>query len=144
MIRRVLGLKWSDKVTNEALYARCGIPPASLQVVNARWRLFGHTLRMEESTPAKKAMAYYFVNDHAGRKGNRVTIATALSSEYKAVTGNIITNTAQYQAVVSLAHDRDAWKELVQDVTDKFTCIHNVKVQRKKELRLIAKQACSA
>ena len=98
---------------------------------------------MKESTPAKKAMAYYFVNDHAGRKGNRVTIATALSSEYKAVTGNIISNTAQYQAVVSLAHDR-AWKELVQDVTDKFTCIHDVNVQRKKELRLIAKQACSA
>ena len=44
MIRRVLGLKWSDRVTNINLYARCGISPASLQVVNARWRLFGHIL----------------------------------------------------------------------------------------------------
>ena len=36
MLRRILGLKWSDKVTNEKLYARCGIPPASVQVLNAR------------------------------------------------------------------------------------------------------------
>ena len=44
MIRRILGLKWSDKVTNDNLYTRCGISPASVQVVNARWRFFGHTL----------------------------------------------------------------------------------------------------
>ena len=46
MIRRVLGVKLSDRITNINLYARCGIQPSSVQVVNARWRLFGHTLRM--------------------------------------------------------------------------------------------------
>ena len=68
-------------------------------------------------------MAYYFVNDHAGRKGKRVTIATALSSEYKVATGSNISKSAQYQMVVSAAQDREAWKELVQDVTDKYTCL---------------------
>ena len=46
MLRRVLGLKWSDYVTNANLYDRCGILPASVQVLYARWRLFGHTLRL--------------------------------------------------------------------------------------------------
>ena len=53
------------------------------QVIGARWRLFGHTLRMKEDTPARKAMAYYFQKDMPGRKGNRVTIASILSAEYK-------------------------------------------------------------
>jgi hypothetical protein len=139
MIRRVLGIKWSDKISNTQLYRRCGLQPASIQVVNARWRLFGHTLRMNEHTPARKAMAYYFVNDHKGRNGRRVTISTALSDEYKAVTGDSIKNTHEYESVVRLAQDRDTWKELVQDVTN--TCINKLekKASRKADLRHEAK-----
>ena len=95
MIRRVLGLKWSDRVTNINLYARCGISPASLQVVNARWRLFGHTLRMNEGSPAREAMAIYFMHDKSmsGRGGNRMTLPTALSNDYYSMFGKYIKTT---------------------------------------------------
>lgn len=135
MLRRVLGIKLLDKVTNADLYARCGIQPASIQVVNARWRLFGHTLRMNERTPARKAMAYYFVNDHDGRTGKRVTIATALSDEYEAVKGTDIKSLDEYDSIVRLATDRDAWKQLVKEVTDTFVDKYEGRVKRKKELR---------
>ena len=75
---------WSDKVTNAQLYERSGMTRISEIVISARWRLFGHTLRMNEDTPARKAMAYKFCNDLPCRKGNRVTIASVLSNEYKA------------------------------------------------------------
>jgi len=140
LLRRVLGLKWSDKVTNEDLYARCGIPPASVQALNARWRLFGHTLRMDENTPARQAMAYYFVKDQPGRQGNRVTIASALSNEYKAVVGKSISSSAEYKAVVSVAQDRDAWKDVVQQVTQKYVELHQDKAQRKTQRRHEAKK----
>ena len=141
MMRRVLGVKLSDRITNSDLYARCGIVPASLQVLNARWRLFGHTLRMNEHSPARKAMAYYFVEDHKGRSGNRVTIATAISDEYKHVTGVDIKSIQEYEAVVQVqvAKDRDKWKKLVQEVTDAFVGRHEKKVKRKRELREAAK-----
>ena len=135
MLRRILGLKWSDKVTNEKLYARCGIPPASVQVLNARWRLFGHTLRMDENAPARQAMAYYFVKDQPGRQGNRVTIASALSNEYKAVVGKPISNSAEYEAVVCVAQDRDVWKDVVQQVTQKQVELRQAKVQKRTERR---------
>ena len=48
MIRRVLGVKLSDRITNINLYARCGIQPASVQVLNARWHLFGHSVTLFE------------------------------------------------------------------------------------------------
>ncbi len=59
MLRRVLGdvgVTWRNKSTIENLYARCNVVPASLQVVNARWRLFGHVLRMNENVPSRQAM----------------------------------------------------------------------------------------
>ncbi len=42
MLRRVLDVTWRDKITIENLYARCKAMPASVQVVDARWKLFGH------------------------------------------------------------------------------------------------------
>ena len=132
MLRRVVGLSWYDKVSNEALYERCGILPASIQVLNARWRLFGHTLRMNDQTPARMAMAYYFVKDQAGRKGNRVTIATALSNEYKSVYSKSICNTHDYLAVAQIAQDRDVWREVVEAVTSKQVDLRNARIQQEK------------
>ena len=66
MIRRVLGIRWFDKVSNEELYASCGIAPASVQCLHARWRLFGHVLRMDASTPARQAMLSYFQKGFPG------------------------------------------------------------------------------
>ena len=42
---------------------------------------------MNENTPARKAMVYYFAGDQKGRKGPRITIATSLSNEYYMVHG---------------------------------------------------------
>ena len=43
---------WSDEVSNEDLYKEAGVVPASLQVLDARWRLLGHILRTNKNTPA--------------------------------------------------------------------------------------------
>ena len=91
----MLGYKWYDKITNEDLYAQVGILPASVQVVSARWRLFGHTLRLDANTPARKAMVYYFSNNMGGRQGPRVLLPTSLSKEYKCVTGDEIDSLVQ-------------------------------------------------
>ena len=45
---------------------------------------------MKEDTPARLAMAYYFVQDHKGRQGNYMTIASKLSSELKVLMGDIM------------------------------------------------------
>ncbi len=57
MLRKAMGLTWKQKVTNEDLYAMCGCLPASVQVINARWRLLGLFFRMNEDVPARQAMA---------------------------------------------------------------------------------------
>ena len=125
MIRRVLGLKWSDKVTNADLYVRSGTSPASEQVMYAHWRLFGHTLRLNEYTPARLAMSYYFIEDNniIGRGGNYKHIASVLFDEYikasvpkeeqkKVVVRDFFNN------LVTLAQNRENRKIMVSHVLD--------------------------
>ena len=140
MLRRILGLKWSDKVTNNELYARCNIFPASVQVINSRWRLFGHALRLHEDSPSRKAMTFYFVKDSPGRQGNRVTIASALSNDYKNVTGKPISSMDEYETIVRVAQDRDSWKLIVQLVVDKYIGLQKAKMLRRSEKRQEAKK----
>ena len=120
MLRRVLGLKWSDYVGNVDFYARFNIVPASIQALNARWRLFGHTLRMNDGTPARQAMSYYFERNHKGRQGHRIHIASKLFAEYESVRGQVIVSRIDFDKLVRLAQDREVWKRLVDDVTSKY------------------------
>ena len=126
------------------MYNRCGIAEASTQVLNARWRLFGHTLRMDELSPARKAMAYYFVGDMPGRQGNRTTIASTLSNEYRAVTGKSISSRDEYEDIVQLAQNREGWKSLVEQVVLKQSDLHLLKAQKATERRHQAKHMCGA
>ena len=135
MLRSILGIKWYDKISNDKLYKRCKVIPASLQVINARWRMFGHTLRMHECTPARQAMAYYFDDTLTGRPGHRITIATALSKEYENTRGCKINNRQQYETMVALASDRESWKQLVDDVVEKHVEKNEKKTERKRQSR---------
>ena len=140
MLRRVLGISMIDKISNteQLLYAQCHVLPASLQVMHARWRMFGHTLRMPADTPARKVMLYYFTKevDIAGRQGNNNTIATALSREYESVSSTKINDLNQFNKIVVLAQNRNAWRELVNDIF----IFYKTKYERELEKRRIAQQ----
>ena len=89
-------------------------------------------------------MAYYIFDDHDGRSSKRViTIATALSDEYKEANGTSIKSFDEYVAVVELAQDRGVWKELVQKVTDKYIGKYEEKVKKKKQMRIQTKCAAA-
>ena len=141
MLRCILGIKWYDKMSNATLYKRCKIIPASLQVLNARWRMFGHTLRMHECTPAKQAMTSYFNETQTGRPGHRITIATALSKEYENTRGCKINNRQQYEAMVALASNRESWKQLVDDVVDQHVDKNEKKTERRRQTRRLRKHS---
>ena len=135
-VARVMGISWSDRVTNEALYEESGITRASEQAIDARWRLFGHALRMHEDSPARQAMAYYFVNDQKGRQGNRTTIASALSDDYKAAFGKTIKTKEEYESMITLASNRNYWKEeIVAKVVSEYKKCKKDKYDRQKEKR---------
>jgi hypothetical protein len=48
-LRRILGLTWRDKVTNEETRARTSQQPLTLLITRARLRLFGHAARLPDN-----------------------------------------------------------------------------------------------
>ena len=55
------------------------------------------------------------------------------------MTGVDIKSSHAYASLVELARDRDAWKQLVQDVMDTFIGKYEGRVKRKQELREVYK-----
>ena len=108
----------------------------SVQVVNARWRLFGHVLRMNENVPARQAMACYFDDkSHKGRQGNFCNIASVISDECKVVFQKSVKTKSEYEAVAVLAQEREQWREIVQNVTQKYCESRREKVTKQREVR---------
>ena len=56
-----------------------------------------------------------------------------MSDEYKAACNKRIKTISEYEAVVSLAQEREQWKEIVQAVTQKFCKSREEKVVKQRE-----------
>jgi len=82
-LRRVIGKKYPDKISNKNLYETCNSKPISLDILKQRWQLFGHILRLKPNVPAYQAMVYYFeyVPKPNIRGGKRTTIVTTLNND---------------------------------------------------------------
>ena len=127
-LRQVLGIYYPHKISNENLYKITNSRPITIDITKARWKMFGHALRLNEQTPARKAMKYYFQHPQncerfRGRK--RATIVTTLNRDI------IRTKTMNNQFYISelkseldlrntrvKATNRNHWIKIVKMVTD--------------------------
>ncbi len=57
VLRKILNIKWPEKITNEKLYEKTGIIGKWSKIIK-EWRLkwYGHLLHLRENKPAKKAL----------------------------------------------------------------------------------------
>ena len=57
-LRRILRLRWYDRVTNTDLWTRTGQEPMTTQVKRRRWRWIGHTLRKTQSSVTRQVLEW--------------------------------------------------------------------------------------
>jgi len=55
-LRRILGIRWYDKVSNAEVSERTKLPDVPYVIANRRHSLFGHICRLPENTPASQAL----------------------------------------------------------------------------------------
>ena len=82
-LRRVIGKRYPDKISNAKLYERCKTYPISLQITELRWQKFGHILRLDQNTPAYTSMLYYFSTSSVSlyKGADRTTIVTTINRD---------------------------------------------------------------
>ena len=54
--RRILGVKWQDKIRNVTISEKTGLPPVTDIIEARRAALFGHVVRLGERTPAHRVL----------------------------------------------------------------------------------------
>ncbi len=55
-LRKIINIRWPDKIRNEDLYEKCGVKEWSKTVKERRLRWYRHLLRLPDNTPAKKGI----------------------------------------------------------------------------------------
>ena len=82
-LRHTLNIKFPHKIRTKNLYKITKTHPISADIAKARWKLFGHTLRMKADTPARKAMKFYFEqrSEKKFRGRKRTTIVNTLNRD---------------------------------------------------------------
>ena len=58
-VRKVIGIQWPHKISNNKLYKITGTKPLSIKITERRWKLLGHILRLPADCPTRKTMRYY-------------------------------------------------------------------------------------
>ena len=126
-LRIVINVKWPNKIKNKRLYEITRQEQISKTILERRWTLLGHVMRLSANCPARKAMRYYFEDrstpKFAGRK--RMTIVKTLNEDIslarkKCVTFKVIplVSHVSLQNLHNKAKNRKLWRNIVKQVVD--------------------------
>ncbi|GFN89006.1 hypothetical protein PoB_001551200 [Plakobranchus ocellatus] len=101
-LRNTLGIGYPTIISNASLYKKCREAPLSMQVLEARWRLFGHVLRRDRNIPANKAMLFYFSDNKRARGRPLTTLPITLNNGLK----KLVTTKLELSSISSPKHQR--------------------------------------
>lgn len=122
-LRNILNIHYPHKITSKHLYKVTQTYPISPDIVKARWKMFGHTLRMHPDSPARKAMKFYFEErtERKFRGRKRSTIVSTLNRDitntkkkYPAFDIPLLTSLLDLHNVRVKAKNKVLWRKRVE------------------------------
>lgn len=124
-LRILANIRYPEKISNTNIYKKCHISKSlSSEITEARWRLFGHVLRLSDDTPAQIAMMHYFncvsqPSDFLGRP--RTTVPLRLNSDLQqaAVPEGVpssLSSEGDFRTLKDFALNRADWKRLTRRI----------------------------
>jgi arsenate reductase-like glutaredoxin family protein len=121
-LKRTIGIYWPQVITTKDLYKRCNARRLGYRIMESRWKLFGHILRLPVNIPAYQTMLAYFEDTGKRERGRDVTsILRTLRQDIKEYMPQ------QHLACVydllqlrCLAQDRTAWVENIETMMKKM------------------------
>lgn len=125
LLRRLIGMVYPNKISNEDLYERTKSQPISQVAKRARWSYLGHILRRDkEQHPAAQAMhTYWKAGECCGKKldATHCTLMDVLLRDLKEsqhVHGLELECEADLFVLTDIALNRKEWERLVAEVCD--------------------------
>ena len=104
-LRRLLRIKWTDRIRNEEVWRRTRQTPIGDEIRKRRWKWIGHTLRKPANNITRKALDW---NPQGKRSRGRPR------GTWRRMRENDVLKSGQtWNNVKKLAQDREKWKEFV-------------------------------
>ena len=114
-IRKILKIKWSDKISNEKLYEMSNLIPLSKRVEKARLRMLGKVLRQPENKPTMLSLTFAMKKMETLTSIRGRPVINLLDTIIKDIESRgLKLNTADdIEPLRELAKDSKAWDEFI-------------------------------
>ena len=105
ILRKILNIKWPKKITNEELMKKTKQRNWTSRIKIRRLSYYGHLCRLNENTPAQRALKYITINKRKKclRGGQRKTWIKQITEDLNHL--NLTTENAE-----KVAQDRSKWR----------------------------------
>lgn len=126
-LRRILNIRFPNRISNVLVYEKCRTEPISRDILERRWRFFGHILRRPENIPAWKAMKSFFDDGNLKKfRGRpRTTIVSTLNNDikcmreknpvfYKNIGIRPLERLSDLKVLKDLANNRPKWRNITE------------------------------
>ena len=113
-LRMILRVHYPAKISNKALYRNCRTAPISIMLLENRWKLFGHVLRLPVASPPQLSMKQYYINDKTCRGTPRTTLPVSLHRELLEYTQIKVSSPEDLQWIRTMARDRSGWSNFTE------------------------------
>ena len=107
-LRRILGVRWYDKLRNEELWRITAQEPIVQQIKRSKWRWLGHTLRKPADNVTRRGLRW---TPQGKRKRGRPKTTWRRSIEAEAKVAGLTWGQLEQKA-----QDRGGWRTLVDDL----------------------------
>ena len=104
MLRRLIGKRWPEKISNNELYKQTESIEWSIEIKKRRLNWYGHLLRLPDDTPAKQALYESDRKVKRPRGKPKITWTNMIKKDLQS---------QKLQDINEKAQDRDAWRVIV-------------------------------
>ena len=110
----MLGIRWPKVIKNTELYKKTDAEKWSIIVKKRRLSWLGHLLRLDDETPAKKALKEYFRKVKKRRGKRKTTWIDIIKKDFQHL--NFTDESKLLQHLGTLSGNRRLWKSLIQHI----------------------------
>ena len=106
-LKKILNIRYPKKITNNSFCRISQEKSLSLQILSARWSLFGHILRRDKDIPANKATRAYFIRNGKKLPGRpKTTLPIVFNRDFSLIRDPIRLHSSKDMAeITELAQD---------------------------------------
>ena len=111
LLRRILKIRYPYIISNEDLYKRTELEPWSLTIKKRRLRWLGHLMRLDESTPVRRALEEATRKGGKKKRGNHKTWVKIVNEDLSKLDPELALSG---QKLKELVKNRDEWNGMIK------------------------------